>query len=159
MEETPVRILIGLQFSARGCEMNEGWLGDDYLILFDEAEVVAATDRYAISQLLPGYQVLGLTGWDDFILRNPAGQTYSLPTVPMNPKYLSPFPLPGPGASLRRDPRYSERIKWYVKPIVFGGEPGVGANLIWVSHEQHAELVRWWNDMYRSLEGYRDTPA
>jgi len=66
--------------------MNEGWLGDDYLILFDEAEVAAPSDRYGISQLLPGYQVLGLRGWDDFILRDSARQIYSVPTVPTEPR-------------------------------------------------------------------------
>jgi hypothetical protein len=139
--------------------MNEGWLGDDYLILFDEAEVESASDRYAISQLLPGYQVLGLRGWDDFILRDSAGQTRSVPTVPTDPKYLSPFPLPEAGLSLHPDPRFSGRIKWYVKPIVFGGDPSVGENVIWVSHEEHAQLVRWWNDQYRLQKGRAHKPA
>jgi hypothetical protein len=140
--------------------MNEGWLGDDYLILFDEVEVESASDRYAISQLLPGYQVLGLRGWDDFILRDSAGQTCSVPTVPTDPKYLSPFPLPDAGLSLRPDPRFSGRpIKWYVKPIVFGGDPSVGENVIWVSHEEHAQPVRWWNDQYRSQKGHAHKPA
>ena len=89
--------------------MNEGWVGEDYLILFDEAEVASASDRYAISQLLPGYQVLGLRGWDDFILRDSAGLPYSVPTVPADPKYLSPFPVPEVGASLIPDPRFSGR--------------------------------------------------
>jgi len=139
--------------------MDEGWLGDDYLILFDEAEVAAASDRYAISQLLPGYQVLGLRGWDDFILRDSAGQTYSVPTVPTDPKYLSPFSLPEVGASLSPDPRFHGRIKWYVMPTVFGGDPRVGKNLSWVSHEQHAQLVRWWNDKYRALTSQPHAPA
>jgi hypothetical protein len=31
--------------------MTEGWFGDDYLILFDEAEVASASDRYSISRV------------------------------------------------------------------------------------------------------------
>ena len=131
--------------------MNEGWLGDDYLILFDESEVLAASDRYAISELLPGYQVLGLHGWDDFILRDSVGQTYSVPTVPTDLKYLSPLRLPEDGASLIPDPRFSGRIKWYTKPIIFGGAPSDEKNLTWVSHEEHAQLVKWWNGKYRAL--------
>jgi hypothetical protein len=142
-----------------GDAMNEGWLGDDYLILFDEGEVVSASARYAISQLLPGYQVLGLRGWDDFILRDSGEKTYSVPTVPSDPKYVSPFQLREVDPSLRPDPRFSGRIKWYVKPIAFGGDPSIGTNLTWVSHEQHAQLVRWWNDQYRSLKGPAQTPA
>lgn len=74
--------------------MREGWYGDNYLILFDESEVPSASERYAISTSLPGYQVLGLSGWDDFIVRSAAGQTYSVPTVPVDERYLTPFHVP-----------------------------------------------------------------
>ena len=40
--------------------MIEGWYGGEYLILFDQAEAASASDRYAVSQLLPGYKVIGL---------------------------------------------------------------------------------------------------
>jgi hypothetical protein len=132
--------------------MIEGWYGEDYLILFDEAETASASDGYAISQLLPGYQVIGLCGWDDFILRNSAGQTFCAPTVPLNLQHLSPFTLPVDLQTLQIDDRFRGKIKWYVKPIVFGGDPKVGKNMVWLSHKQHAELVRWWNNLYASLK-------
>jgi len=53
---------------------------------------------------------------------------------------------------LNPDARFSGKIKWYVKPIVFGGDAGVGENLVWVSHEEHAQLVKFWNDKYRTLK-------
>jgi hypothetical protein len=112
------------------------------LILFDRQEIAAASDGYAISQWLPGYDVTGLRGWDDFIPRDCAGQTYSVPTVPAVPQHLSAFTLPDSGVKLAPDPRFRNSIKWYVQPIVFGGDPKGGKNLIWVSHEQHAELVK-----------------
>ena len=65
--------------------MREGWLGDNYRILFDESEIPLVSERYAISNSLPGYQILGLLGWDDFIVRSSAGQAYSVPTVPPTP--------------------------------------------------------------------------
>jgi hypothetical protein len=71
--------------------MTEGWYGDDHLILFDEAELASASDRYAISELLPGYRVIGLRGWDDFILQDSTGRTYNVPTVPAIAEYLSPY--------------------------------------------------------------------
>jgi len=131
--------------------MTEGWCGDDHLILFDEAEVVAASERYAISQFLPGYQVIGLRSWDDFILRDSMGSTYIVPTVPAIAEYLSPYTLPTGGSTISPDDRFLEKIKWYVTPIVFGGDPNLGKNVIWVTHGQHAEIVRWWNNLYRSL--------
>ena len=65
--------------------MIEGWNGADYLILFDEGEISPVSDRYAISCSLPGFQVIGLRGWDDFIVRDSAGHIYCVPTVPAIP--------------------------------------------------------------------------
>jgi hypothetical protein len=130
--------------------MREGWHGDDYLILFDESEVVAASERYELLRLLPGFKVLGLLGWDDFIVRNDSGQTYSVPTIPVDTRYLSPLSLPDVRSALNPDPRFYGKIKWYLKPIVFGGDAGVGENVVWVSHEEHSQLVKFWNDKYRS---------
>ena len=139
--------------------MTEGWCGDDHLILFDEAEVVAASERYAISQFLPGYQVIGLRSWADFILRDSSGSTYTAPTVPAGAEHLSPYALPTRGSTISPDDRVRGKIKWYVQPIVFGGDPKLGKNVIWVTHEQHAEIVRWWNNTYRSLKSEPNVPT
>lgn len=126
--------------------------GDDHLILFAESEVGAASERYAIASLLPGYRILGLRGWDDFIVQDVAGRSYSIPTVPLDLQYLCQYDMP-PNVELQRDERFEGKIKWYVKPIVLGGDPKAQDNIIFVSHEQHSQLVRWWNDLYRSLKG------
>ena len=44
--------------------MNEGWLNDDYLILFSEAEIEDVSKKYGIAQSLPGHTVIGLLGRD-----------------------------------------------------------------------------------------------
>jgi hypothetical protein len=132
--------------------MREGWHNDDYLVLFDGAEISAASNRYAISESLPGYDVIGLRGWDDFIVRDTADHTYSIPAVGPDLRHLSPFVLPDDRTVLKRDDRFIGRIKWYVKPILFGGDPDLGENVTWVSHEEHAQLVRWWNEKYRELK-------
>jgi hypothetical protein len=139
--------------------MIEGWYGDDHLILFNEAEVASASDRYSISQFLPGYRVIGLRGWDDFILQDSMGRTYCVETVPAIAEHLSPYILPPAGSTLSPDNRFQGKIKWYVKPIVFGGNPNLGDNLVWVSHDQHAHLVRYWNDLYRSAKSYPSKPV
>ncbi|MCU1243307.1 MAG: hypothetical protein JWO71_4033 [Candidatus Acidoferrum typicum] len=130
--------------------MIEGWNGDDYLIFFAEGERAAAENRYAFSALLPGFKLIGLRGWDDFIVQDKTGSTYCIPTVPVDLQYLSPFAVPAT-EGLSPDPRFTGKIKWYVKPIVFGGDPAVSTNLIWVNHEEHGHIVKWWNDLYRSL--------
>jgi len=131
--------------------MNEGWKGDDYLILFAESERATAESRYAISTLLPGFRLLGLRGWDDFIVQDDAGRTYCVPTVPLDVQYLAPYEAPEQEASLSPDSRFTGKIKWYARPIAFGGSTEPGPNLTWVNHEQHCQLVKWWNDRYHSL--------
>ena len=130
--------------------MIEGWNGDDYLVLFAESERAAAEIRYAFSALLPGFKLIGLRGWDDFIVQDKSDIAYCIPTVPLNVQYLSPFALPST-QGLRPDARFTGKIKWYVQPIAFSGDPKVGTNLTWINHEDHGQLVRWWNDRYRSL--------
>jgi len=134
--------------------MREGWHGEDYLVLFDESEVAAASERYEVLRLLPGFKVLGLRSWDDFVVRNATGQTYTVPTLPLDTQHLSSFSVPDGETTLQSDGRFTGKVKWYVKPIAFGGDAGVGENLVWVSHEEHAQLVKWWNDKYRSLKAH-----
>ncbi|HEU4886048.1 MAG TPA: hypothetical protein VFT45_27670 [Longimicrobium sp.] len=131
--------------------MREGWLGDDYIILFSEEEATAASRRYGIGEALPGCTIIGLWGWDDFLVRDPAGRTFTVPTVPMSAGYQREIALP-PAAPLLADDRFTGRIKWYVTPIIFGGDPEPGENLIWVSHDDHAALVTWWNARYHELQ-------
>ena len=127
--------------------MKEGWFGDEHLILFDKSEIEAISVRYAIGKFLPGCRVLGLKGWDDFIIQDALGRTCTIPTVPLDTQYLSPFDIPAEEA-LVKDKRFEGKIKWHTQPIVFGGDPAIGENMIWVSLEEHAELVRWWNNQY-----------
>jgi hypothetical protein len=131
--------------------MKEGWLNDDYLVLFSEEEVDAISSKYGISQSLPNYALVGLRGWDDFIVQDSRGALFTVPTVPIGKEHIEPFSLPE-NPSLKSDGRFTGKIKWYVKPLVFGGDLKDSENLIWVSHEQHAELVAWWNNQYRALK-------
>ena len=135
--------------------MTEGWYNDDYLILFDEG--AATLDRaYGVSAALHGYRVLGLRGWDDFIVEDSAGTRFTVPTVPLLKEHLAPFSGPKDSDSLRPDADLRGRIKWYITPIVFGGDPNLGANVTWVTLEQHAQLVTWWNKKYHEVKDGRD---
>lgn len=128
--------------------MIEGWAGDRHFILFTDEESIEATARYELSETLPGYVIVGLLGWDDFIVRSLETQLFTVPAVPAIAKYLEPFHGELPN-ELESDDR-ATTVKWYVKPIVFGGDPEPGENLIWVTYEQHAQLVRWWNKQYHA---------
>ena len=130
--------------------MREGWVDNTYLILFSEDEVPTVSDRYGLRSALPGFAVVGLCGWDDLIVRDPSGQHFRVPAVPCIAKYLTPL-TQVLDAELRQDPRFDGRIKWYVQPLVFGGDPAAPDNTTWVNHDEHAALVRWWNAQYLRL--------
>ena len=130
--------------------MIEGWYNDDYLVLFDEKEEAdRMTESYRLRESLPGYTAVGLRGWDDFIVRDEKQKYFTIPTVPLDPKYLCAVELSVDRSAIKPDARFDKKVKWYVKPIMFGGDASAKENMAWVSYEHHAELVRWWSKLYR----------
>ena len=141
--------------------MTEGWLQENYFILFTGEESAASTKGYDIQKYLPGATIVGLKGWDDFIIQMPDGKRYTVPTVPLLRQYMSE--LNGDGYRTERlspDPEKAGKIKWYVTPIVFGGDAGSGKNMIWVDLVTHQQLVKWWNEEYLRIASLkqRTTP-
>lgn len=130
--------------------MIEGWHNDDYLVLFDDRlEALRMSDLYGISMYLPGYTFLGLRGWDDFIVADVNSNFFTIPTVPLDPKELAPFGFHVDLEAITPDERFTHKVKWYVTPIIFGGDPNDCGNLTWITLEQHAGLVQWWCKLYR----------
>jgi hypothetical protein len=123
------------------------------MILFSVEDVPCVSDRYGIAGWLPGFQVFGLRGWDDFIVRDLNGSVFTVPTIPCDARHLDQYTRLTDPTRLEQDDRFIGKIKWYIKPIIFGGDPAIGDNVTWVTYEQHAQLVRWWNDKYRSING------
>ena len=133
--------------------MKDGWHNDDHFVLFEsQEEATAATARYGLSEYLPGLFIVGLKGWDDFILCDSHGKYFTIPTVPLSKDGLRPYSFPAESLKLKADSRFVNQIKWYITPIVFGGSPTQNENMIWISHEQHAEVVRFWNKTYFELK-------
>jgi hypothetical protein len=91
--------------------MAEGWWHDTYYILFDEREIESVSERYGVARSLPGFLVVGLRGWDDFIVRDADGSLFELPTVPLDRQHLRPVTTPIPPDQLERDPRRSARCQ------------------------------------------------
>jgi hypothetical protein len=67
----------------------------------------------------------------------------------LDEKYLEPFEFPSTPMRLEADEKLVGKIKWYITPIIFGGDPAAEENMTWLTPEKHAEFVRWWNDLYR----------
>ena len=129
--------------------MTEGWLDDEYLMLLSEDESASYSARCEFESLLPGYTLIGFRSWDEFIVIGQDGRMYSLPTIPTLESDRVGFSLP-PKLSLSPDPRFGGKIKWYVKPLCFGGAVDDEQNLTWLRLDEHAQLVAWWNEQYRN---------
>jgi hypothetical protein len=92
--------------------------------------------------------------WDDFIVQGENGDTYTLPAVPCDSTELARFQVPT-AKELVPDSRFAGKVRWFIKPIKFGGSATASENTTWVSLTQHADLVRWWNTLYRDLTANR----
>lgn len=72
-----------------------------------------------------------------------------MPTVPINLDEVEEYFFPTT-ANVEADNRFSNKITWYVKPLIFGGDVDDPSNLNWISHQQHIEMVVWWNQLYQT---------
>lgn len=132
--------------------MTEGWSGDDYLHVFSGVEGAQMSQSCGLPLALPGFALVGMRNWDDFVVTNEAGQSFTVPCVPLDKAHLAPYES-ALTAPLRSDTRFTGKVRWLIKPIVFGGNPTAEDNVTWVTAQQHIELVKWWNDQYRAAKG------
>ena len=127
--------------------MKEGWHDNDYLILFEDQEIQERGKAYGLDRRLPGHILFGLRNWDDFLIINEEDdRIYCVLTVParMVERRLWDVDI----GRLQREERLEGKIRWYLKPIVFGGDPNLRSNTVWVDHQTHAELVCYFNQLY-----------
>src|SRR5690242_10956784 len=111
--------------------MREGWCNDDYWSLCEnQGEAEHLTAIYGLAEYMPGYFIVGLKAWDEFILADREGQYFLAPTVPLEQGSLAAFHFPSEALRLKADDRLTGKIRWYVQPIRFGGNP---ENLTWLS--------------------------
>jgi hypothetical protein len=129
--------------------MTEGWHDDEYLVLFDEDEVEVITERYGLRRFINGFQIVGLWGWDDFILRRDDGKLFTMPTVPIDQQHLKMLNPAIDCQKLKADESLSGKVKWYSQPLIFGGDAQSAENVTWIDHQQHAAAVQWWNGKYQ----------
>jgi hypothetical protein len=132
--------------------MREGWLGDEYIVLFEE-QGAKLQQMYGLPDLLPSFKVIGLRSWDEFLVENATGELFAVPTVPLIAEHLESYRFEEPLDKLLSDEQVHGKIKWYVTPLIFGGDAAQGDNVTSITLAQHTELVQWWNKKYRDLSG------
>ncbi len=133
--------------------MISGWHNDEYLILFEEQpEAIAMSDRYGISERIPNHTLIGIRGWNDFILMSSEGSLMIAPTIPARKEELEFWNSEINIAEIKPDTEIGNKIKWLVTPLIFGGSPTAEENVEWITIDQHVDLVNWWNSKYDELK-------
>ena len=108
--------------------------------------------KYSLADYLPGYALVGLRGWDDFIVRDEKNALFTILAVPLTADLLRPFPIEIEPSHIKADSRFTGKIKWYIQPIIFGGDPQAQKNMTWIPIDTHAEAVNYWNKLYRDIK-------
>jgi hypothetical protein len=127
--------------------MKEGWNSDKYWILFNKEEIPIITRRYNIEKFIKGYKIIGLMNWEDFILEDKNGKHYLMPTIPIDLKHIKAIEY-SEITEFKEARKYKGKIKWYIKPIIFLGNPDDKKNISWINLEEHVKMVKLWNDKY-----------
>lgn len=133
----------------------EGWFDEQYFILFSPDEYEKAGSLYRLSEEIGPALVVGMRGWDDLLIRGADGESFSVPMLPMSQSLIARCSISG-HEDLEPDPGVEGRYRWYVKPLLFGGDPACSSNITWVDQKQHRDLVLWWNQKYLELRGETD---
>ena len=144
-----------IQYTAPKPSTIEGWIDDEYFSMFSEQFAKAFSLQCHFAHFLPGMSLVGLRSWDEFIAVGDGNKVYAVPTVLLSVTYAQPFTMPDI-SRLEPDRRYTGRVKWYVKPLLFGGRADEPSNVTWISYEEHAELVAYWNAMLANLSHPKD---
>jgi len=121
--------------------MNEGWLGEEYIVLFEE-RVPELERAYGLSDLLPSHKLLGLRGGEDFIVEDNNRRLFTFPTVPVVDRSVKPFSFHVSPPKLTSDDSLRGKIKWHIIPLAFGRSPTAELYPIWITLEEHIEVVQ-----------------
>ncbi|WP_218191712.1 SMI1/KNR4 family protein [Pseudomonas sp. B28(2017)] len=137
---------------------DEGWLGEDYFILWRADDLVSLNHKYEVEHYAPGIFLFGSTGSGDawgFDLRANPPTVVRIPFVGMAAGHvetvansfseLLQLSASHPTPSLKPASEHAGMELFEIQPIIFGGDPVDPANKEWKSREEHIQLVRFWN--------------
>lgn len=135
----------------------EGFLGEEYIILWRAEELAQLNKAYEAERYAPAILLFGSSGGGEaygFDTHAEPACVVRLPFIGMERRHLGPVTRDftdlfsrGAALSMREQHRPLQREMELVeiKPIIFGGDPVDPENKMWVTREQHIELVRYWN--------------
>lgn len=131
--------------------MNSGWNDEIFYNLFEDNEIKMFNQKYILTNKPNEYKIIGLYFWDDFIVSK-GQELVKIPTIPFDLKYEEKIEINLENIHLDNDKKINNYIKWYNKPLIFGGSPELDDNIQWINIEHHIELVNFWNKKYREIK-------
>ncbi len=159
-----------LQF-LRKHDGGEGFAGETYIVLWRAEELADFNREYEVDQYAPGILLIGSNGGGEafgFDTHDAAMPVVRVPFVGMDRQLAiavgdsfssslgelakvkvsdskKAAELPGE--------KYRGMELFEVKPVILSGDPVDPQNKIWVTRQQHFELVRFWNRLIRDVRG------
>lgn len=136
----------------------EGWLADEYVRIYSASLRKDIASLYGFNEFLPDYELWGSWGCDALCLGFDS-KLYCVPWIPLSEThrqeaYPSVEALNSALQSLHAaTPTYEHFGKevHFITPIVFGGQPGDDANITMIDQDAHAQICRYWNNLYARL--------
>jgi cell wall assembly regulator SMI1 len=144
----------------------DGFIGDNYLILWRAEELSKFNDGYEVSKYAPGFLVFGSTGGGDgfaFDMRTSPNRVMQVPFVGMSidDDFLVAGSfnelLNGMHEAMNPTSRLPKKVRWpgkeifEIQPVLLGGSPTDPENKMVLTRDQHMEAVRYWNKAVNAL--------
>jgi hypothetical protein len=157
-----------LQF-LRNHDGGEGFIGDNYLILWKTEELSKFHRECEIDQYAPSLLLIGSDGGGEgygFDTRDATMPVVRVPFVGLDLRYVTPVAtsftdllvqlgkrrLTTSNTSAQHGQARPIGLELFeITPVILGGDPIDLKNKTWLSRQQHIEAVRYWNRVIREL--------
>lgn len=162
--ELPPDYIEAFQFMNGG----EGFVGESYFRLYPAEKIIPLNTLYGTSEFAPNLLIFGSNGGGEafaFDKRRTPIRITQIPFIPMRLEYaidrgeslseciahLKANSKPNPPASQLNPSLIGKEIH-EILPVVFGGDTIDQANKVFLTPEEYAPYVVWWNRKYQQLK-------
>lgn len=139
----------------------EGFLGEDYLMLWPVEDLVSLNRGYEVETYAPGLLLFGSNGGGEafaFDRRRTGPPIVMVPFVPLEldkvedaapafQEFLGSFSDDGEEDQMPEE--YKGKEIFEIMPVYLGGDPVDPQNKVLLDREQHQEVCRYWNRLIR----------
>ncbi len=138
-------------------KQREGWLGEEYVRIFADADRQRIAQLYDFATFLPRYEPWGSWGLDALCL-GPDSRLYAVDWIPLEENYrkeryrsIAEFEADISRLS-EASPSYQHFQKeiHYAHPLVLGGDPK--AEQVMLDQDTHAKACRFFNQICRKVK-------